>query len=121
LKKILIIDDSNSIREELTNLLTFENYQVISAHDGEQGLELAKKELPDFIICDIKMPKLDGISVAIELAKDKSTSDILFIFLSAGATIEDKEKAEEMDIPLIIKPFNPEELLDLIYHCVRKK
>jgi two-component system, NtrC family, nitrogen regulation response regulator NtrX len=84
--KILIIDDEKSIRFTLKDILEYENYQVSEAKDGEEGLELIQKEDFDVILCDIKMPKMDGIEVlekTVELGKD-----VPFIMISAHGTIE---------------------------------
>jgi len=61
--KILIIDDEKSIRKTLREILEYEKYQVDEAADGSEGIELIKKEKYDIILCDIKMPKMDGIEV----------------------------------------------------------
>ncbi|MCL4551638.1 MAG: sigma-54 dependent transcriptional regulator [Bacteroidetes bacterium] len=67
--KILVIDDNDSIRETLTNLLTRLNYSVLSASNGRMGIDIAKKEQPDLIISDLRMPQMDGLEVLEELQK----------------------------------------------------
>lgn len=67
--KILVIDDDDSIRETLTNLLTRLNYSVLSASNGRMGVDIAKKEQPDLVISDLRMPQLDGLEVLEELQK----------------------------------------------------
>lgn len=67
--KILVIDDDDSIRETLTNLLTRLNYSVLSASNGRMGIDIAKKEQPDLIISDLRMPQMDGLEVLEELQK----------------------------------------------------
>lgn len=84
--KILIIDDEKSIRFTLKDILEYENYQVFEAKDGEEGLEMIQKEDFDVVLCDIKMPKMDGIEVlekTVEMGKD-----VPFIMVSAHGTIE---------------------------------
>lgn len=66
-KKILIIDDDEMILKSLISLFEMDGFKVISAHDGKEGLEKAKKEKPDAIITDIEMDKLDGINVLHEI------------------------------------------------------
>ncbi|MCL4551117.1 MAG: sigma-54 dependent transcriptional regulator [Bacteroidetes bacterium] len=67
--RILVIDDDDSIRETLTNLLTRLNYSVLSASNGRMGVDIAKKEQPDLVISDLRMPQLDGLEVLEELQK----------------------------------------------------
>ena len=82
-KKILIIEDEKKVRENITTLLTEENYTVISSKDGEGGIETAIKERPDLIICDIMMPGIDGYGVLEILSKNEVTKSTPFIFLTA--------------------------------------
>lgn len=63
MKKILIIEDERLVRENLVELLTFENFQVLEATDGLRGVKLAEQEQPDLILCDVMMPILDGYGV----------------------------------------------------------
>src|SRR5690606_20092695 len=84
--RILIVDDEKSIRYSLREILEFEKYKVDEAEDGERALEALKKNQYDAVLCDIKMPKMDGIEVlekAGEIAPDTP-----FIMISAHGTIE---------------------------------
>lgn len=83
---ILVIDDERPIRTTLTEILSFEKYKVDQAEDGLTGLELAKKNNYDVILCDIKMPKMDGIEVLEELQKLEHPSAVVMI--SGHGTIE---------------------------------
>ena len=65
--KILVIEDTKSIREGLRDILTFEGMQVIVAENGQEGIDKAKEQLPDLILCDIMMPKKDGLQVFAEI------------------------------------------------------
>ena len=62
-KKILLIEDNEDVRENTAEILELAEYKVLTAPDGKEGVELARKELPDLIICDIMMPGLDGYGV----------------------------------------------------------
>src|SRR4051812_27646553 len=84
--KILIIDDERSIRNTLREILEYEKYEVSEAKDGEEGLEMLKKHNYDVVLCDIKMPKLDGLEV-LEKAKEMGKEE-QFIMVSAHGTIE---------------------------------
>ncbi len=111
-KEILIIEDDLTLHETISNLLELEGYIIISATDGNKGINLAKKHLPDLIICDIMMPEKDGIDVINELQNDNKTELIPFIFLTAKAELKDIRKGMLSGADdYITKPFNNEDLL----------
>jgi DNA-binding NarL/FixJ family response regulator len=83
MRKILIIEDEPGIRQNLVDILELENFQAFSAANGSCGLEMAQRELPDLIVCDILMPGLDGYGVLAALRSSAATSHIPFVFLSA--------------------------------------
>lgn len=115
MKKILIIEDEKSVLNNIQTLLEEEGYLPLTAADGEKGIEIAKKELPDLIICDIMMPKKDGYAVLQELAEDKSTKGIPFIFLTAKVEHIDLRKGMELGADdYLFKPFKLDELLKSI-------
>ena len=84
--KILIIDDERAIRSTLKEILEFENYTVDEAEDGEKGLQHLSKSKYDVVLCDIKMPGMDGLEV-LEKAMELSP-DTPFIMISAHGTID---------------------------------
>jgi two-component system nitrogen regulation response regulator NtrX len=84
--KILIIDDEKSIRYALREVLEFEKYEVSEAKDGEEGLNMVLQNQYDIVLCDVKMPKLDGVQV-LEKAMESGT-DAQFIMISAHGNIE---------------------------------
>jgi DNA-binding NarL/FixJ family response regulator len=113
--KVLVIDDDDAIREEVTDILTFEGFEVIQAPRGLGGLTIARETLPDLIVCDINMPDIDGYEVLEQLRTESLTATIPFIFLSA--------KARESDIRIgmnlgaddyLTKPFDNDELLNAV-------
>ena len=113
--KILITDDDPVIIELLQVNLGFEGYDVITASDGLEAVERAGRELPDLVILDIMMPRMDGWTARAELLKDPRTAEIPVIFLSARAQQADLRKGYEAGVAAYItKPFEPVELLDLI-------
>ncbi|MFO1460923.1 MAG: response regulator transcription factor [Verrucomicrobiota bacterium] len=83
MKRILIIEDQAPMRRNLAQLLELEGYTVLSADNGLTGLDLARKEQPDVILCDVMMPGLDGHGVIRALREDATTTQIPFIFLTA--------------------------------------
>jgi DNA-binding response OmpR family regulator len=111
-KKILIVDDDPDLLRMVTMRLEANQYEVITAYDGEEGLEKVKAENPDLIILDIVMPKLDGYSFVQEIKKTEHKT-IPIIILTAKEEMEDIFKMEGIS-DYIIKPFDPEELALLL-------
>ena len=83
MKKILVIEDEPEMRRNLTTILRMENFQALPAASGRIGIELAKKQQPDLILCDVMMPEIDGYGVIAALRADTETVTIPFIFLTA--------------------------------------
>ncbi|HEY9708344.1 MAG TPA: response regulator [Oculatellaceae cyanobacterium] len=111
--KILVIEDEATVRENILELLDAEGFDAIAAENGRIGLARAQQHLPDLILCDIRMPELDGYGVLTALRSESKTAKIPFIFLSAKAAKTDL--AVGMDLgasAYIIKPFTLMELLD---------
>src|SRR5690554_3861196 len=113
--KIVLIEDNNEMRENIEEILELADYQVLSAENGKVGVEMAKKELPDIIVCDIMMPEMDGYGVLQTLAQDDQTRFIPFIFLSAKTEHKDIRKGMELGADdYLTKPFEEEELVSAI-------
>jgi len=120
-KKILLIEDSDNMRENTAEILQLARYSVVTASNGKEGVELAEKENFDLIICDIMMPVLDGYGVLHMLAKNKNTASIPFIFLTAKAERSDFRKGMEMGADdYLTKPFDDIELLNAIESRLKK-
>ena len=121
MKKILLIEDNKDVRENTAEILQLAQYNVITAINGKEGVELALKDKPDLIICDIMMPVLDGHGVLHMLSKNDETSGIPFIFLTAKAERGDFRKGMEMGADdYLTKPFDDVELLSAIEGRLRK-
>lgn len=121
-KKVLIIEDNNDIRENVVEILGLANYQVFEANNGKVGVDLAQKNLPDIILCDIMMPELDGYGVLYMLNKNPETATIPFIFLTAKAERLDLRKGMEMGADdYLTKPFDDMDLLNAIETRLKKK
>ncbi len=115
MKKVLLIEDDATLRENIAELLELENFKVSTATNGLEGLDKAKKELPNVIVCDIMMPKLDGYGVLEGLSKSDKTKYIPFIFLSAKTERKDVRKGMNLGADdYITKPFEEEELITAI-------
>src|SRR6195952_5209938 len=121
-KKILIIEDNDDIRENVIEILELAGYTVSSASNGKEGVELAFKDVPDIILCDIMMPELDGYGVLYLLSKRPETITVPFIFLTAKAEHFDRRKGMEMGADdYLTKPFDDMELLSAIESRLKKK
>ena len=112
---ILLIEDDIVLRENTAELLELSSYLVITASNGEIGLEMAIKHLPNIIVCDIMMPELDGYGVLKALSQNETTKHIPFIFLSAKTEHNDVRKGMNMGADdYITKPFSEDELISAI-------
>lgn len=115
MKKILVIEDNNSIREEICTILGYEGFEVIDAGNGIKGIESAKTSFPDLILCDILMPGLNGYDVFKELQGSTETATIPFIFLTAKASKEEIRNGMKLGADdYITKPFVPEEIISAV-------
>ncbi len=122
MRKIVVIEDNNDIRESIVEILELANYKVVLAKNGIEGVELAIAEVPDLILCDIMMPDLDGYGVLYLLAKNAKTSSIPFIFITAKSERADLRKGMEMGADdYLVKPFGRLELLNAIEIRLNKK
>ena len=83
MRKILVIEDEPEMRRNISTLLRFHEYAPIEAENGRKGVELARREKPDLILCDVMMPELDGYGVLQALQQDAGLALIPFIFLTA--------------------------------------
>ena len=118
---VLIIEDNLEIRENTSELLELEGYQVLEAVDGNIGLELAKEKQPDIILCDVMMPEMNGYEVLTALKREADTVNIPFVFLTANT--EPKEIKAGLDLGAcgyLAKPFTQEELFQELKRCLDK-
>lgn len=121
MKKILVIEDNDQVRENITEILELSAYNVHKASNGKEGVDIALKEIPDLVVCDIMMPSLDGYGVLHLLNKHIETADIPFIFLTAKSEKADWRKGMEMGADdYLIKPFDGVELLNAIEIRLKK-
>jgi len=121
MKSILVIDDNNDIRENTAEILDMAGYKTLTAENGKKGVDLALKEKPDLIVCDIMMPELDGYGVLHLLRKNPDMQSTPFIFLTAKTERTDLRKGMEMGADdYITKPFDDIELLNAIEIRLKK-
>ena len=120
-KEIVVIEDEADILEVIQYNLSLEGYEVCSALDGEEGLRLIKRKVPDLVLLDLMLPGLDGIEICRKLKADPATHFISIIMVTA--------KGEESDIVLglgmgaddcVTKPFSPKELMARVKSVLRR-
>ncbi|MGA9381748.1 MAG: response regulator [Phormidium sp.] len=120
--KILVIEDEESVRSNILEILESEDFDVIGAKNGSIGIEEAKNQLPDLILCDIMMPDIDGYTVLSELQEDSLTAIIPFIFLTAKTERDDLRLGMELGADdYITKPCTVTELLSAIASRLKKQ
>lgn len=85
---VLVIEDDELIRDGILNILSSRGINAIAAFDGRSGLQLAKEIIPDLILCDVRMPQLNGYEVLSDLRQDSRTAEIPLIFLTAENTLD---------------------------------
>jgi len=116
--KVLVIEDTKSIREELREILLFEGMHVFTAENGQEGIDKAKEHLPDLILCDIMMPVKDGFDVFAEMQNIDNLSTTPFIFLTAKSTIENRREGMILGADdYITKPFD----IDLLIRSIKSR
>lgn len=118
--KILIIDDERSIRSTLREILEYEKYEIVEANDGAEGLQLLKKEEFDLVMCDIKMPKMDGMEVLSAASEIKP--DLPFIMISGHGSIDTAVEATKKGAyDFLQKPPDLNRLLITVRNALEKK
>lgn len=120
--KILIIDDEDEIRENISRIFELSEYTVFSAANGKDGLIKAKRHSPDIIICDVMMPEMDGITFLNFLQSDLEISSIPVIFLTARANENDIKNGLKYGAEIFInKPFDIDDLLNAVEQRLQRK
>lgn len=115
MRTILIIEDQPDMRENIATILEMENYAVLTASTGEEGLELARQEKPDLILCDVMMPGLDGHSVLRKLRENRTIAGTPFIFLTAKGEKQDLRAGMNLGADdYLTKPVTATDLLQAI-------
>ena len=114
-KKVLVVEDEPELVKALELRLKTQNYEVITAFDGEEGLRKAREEEPDLIILDLMLPKMDGFKVSRMLKFDENHKHIPIIMLTAKSEQEDKELGKETGADeYMTKPFEWEHLAAMV-------
>jgi DNA-binding response OmpR family regulator len=112
MQTILLIEDNLDILDNLTEYFELQGYKIAVANNGQAGVKLAQEHIPDLIICDTKMPHMDGYEVLHQILQFTKTHEIPFIFSTSNSEVVDRAKALELGADdYIVKPFEPETLL----------
>jgi DNA-binding NarL/FixJ family response regulator len=115
MKRILVIEDEPAMRSNLHDILELENFQPLLAANGQDGIAVAKHELPDLILCDVLMPEQDGHEVLAALRADAATARIPFIFLTAKGEHADIRAGMNLGADdYLVKPVLVDDLLEAI-------
>jgi two-component system, cell cycle response regulator len=115
LRRVLVIDDDRLILEVLETVLDLEEFDVVTADDGETGLDRLREHRPDVVVCDVMMPGIDGLEVCRRIKADPETVDLPVVLLTARDRPEDRAAGEAAGCDAyVIKPFSPLHLIDVI-------
>ena len=117
-QRILVVDDEASIRRILETRLKMVGYDVVTAEDGEEAIEVYNKTAPDLVILDVMMPKMDGYGVTREIRR---TSDVPIIILTALGDVSERITGLELGADdYVVKPFSPKELEARVKSVLRR-
>lgn len=116
MSKIMIVDDSKSMRQMVTFTLESAGHEVIEASDGNEALELAKQEAVDLVMTDVNMPNMDGVSLVKFLREMDEYNSVPILMLTTESDSEKKMEGRDAGATgWLIKPFHPDKLVDTIY------
>lgn len=120
---LILVTEDNPLHMKIFVLnLTFKGYRVLEAENGLKGLEFAQRELPDLILVDLTLPKMEGWEMIRQMKAAPETSDIPVIVVSARRPQDEEHEARALRIDQYVsKPFNPEHLMDLVDRTVRRR
>jgi len=122
MNKILIIEDDSQTRENLELILDMEGFNVRAAANGRTGLELARADRPDLVVCDVTMPELDGHGVLRELRGSPQTADIPFVFLTAQGERHQQRAGMNLGADdYLCKPLDAEDLLAAVHARLQRR
>jgi CheY-like chemotaxis protein len=114
-KKILVADDEAHIRQVVSMKLSNAGFEVVTAVDGEEALELCLAETPDLVITDYQMPYLTGLELCERLRRDDRTRDVPVLMLTARGFDIDPAEMTALDVTAVLsKPFSPREVLEVV-------
>lgn len=113
--KILIVEDEKDIRQLITFTLQYAGFTVVAGKDGQEAVDLVEKEMPELILMDVRMPRLDGYSACEVIKSNQKTAHIPIVFLSAKGQDGEIRKGFEVGASdYLLKPFTPTELIERV-------
>jgi diguanylate cyclase len=122
MKTLLVVEDDKSVRDLLLRLLSREGFRCVLAQDGFIGVQIAREILPDLILCDVRMPNLDGYGMLSAVREDSALSHVPFIFLSGKS--ERREVRQGMNLgadDYLVKPINRQDLLETVHARLKRQ
>jgi two-component system, OmpR family, phosphate regulon response regulator PhoB len=113
---VLLVDDDPGLRRLIGTTLGTEDFDLLQATDGEEALTIARQRLPELVLLDVNMPKLDGFEVCRHLKSEPATANIKVVMLTARGADVDRARGREAGADdYFIKPFSPVQLLNKVY------
>lgn len=120
--RVLVVDDDPAILKVLTQTLQLEDYEVITATDGEMALDVLAADIPDLVVLDVMMPKRDGLDVLRTMRADPRTAEIPVVLLTARSSPEDMWEGWQQGVDYYMtKPFDVDELLRFMEHVLSQR
>ena len=120
-KRILVIDDDTKLRSRCAELLRLEGYEVFEARNGREGVDRARRDVPDLVLCDITMPEMNGHRVLETLRSEPKTAHLPFVFLTGWNEVEDVRTGMNLGADdYLTKPMSPDELLAAVRARLRR-
>jgi CheY-like chemotaxis protein len=114
-KKVLVVDDENNVRRLVAATLSGGDYEVLQARDGNEALEVVRRERPTVVLLDIQMPGLDGIEVCRQIKADPKLKDTVVVMLTAQAQMDARRRATAAGADTFLtKPFSPLQVLEIV-------
>lgn len=121
MSRVLVIDDDPRLRRQCAALLRLEDFETLEASNGKIGLDLARAEKPDIIVCDVNMPGMNGHAALDALRGDPQTVGIPFIFLTANGDMDDLRVGMNLGADdYLVKPVDPEQLIAAVHARLRR-
>jgi DNA-binding NarL/FixJ family response regulator len=121
-KRLLLIDDDPNLILLVQDYLVFKGYEVITAENGREALEVLEREIPDMVICDVMMPEMDGYAFVEHIRLDPRTKWVPVLFLSAKGQSQDRVRGLNTGADVyMVKPFEPEELVAQVEASIKQR
>ena len=118
---VLVVDDSVTVRKVTSRLLERQGMSVMTAKDGVEAVSILQERLPDIVLLDIEMPRMDGFEVARQVRRDERLADLPIVMISSRTGEKHTERARELGVNRFLgKPFQENELLETIDELVKR-